>query len=226
MFDFDGTLVFHQPDSFDIVSDFCGDIGQPLDAETARRGRRMRHEYFVDPAIRSELDGLSRDQFWQHFNRHLLEGMGIAGDLDHLAREVSARFADVEMVYHCPASGGVTLGRLQERGYRLGLLTNRENVGRFQELLEQFGLNRYFAMILAAGEVGVSKPHPGIFRAALDRIEASADEALYVGDNYWADVLGAEGAGIRPVLLDPLRLFPEAECVVLERIEDLLIRLS
>jgi len=226
LFDFDGTLVFHEPDSFDIVSAFCSDIGQPLDEETARQGRRMRHEYFVDPAIRSELDGLSRDEFWQHFNRHLLEAMGIAGDLDRLAREVSVRFADVEMVYHCPVSGGATLGRLQERGYRLGLLTNRENLGRFQELLEQFNLHRYFAMILAAGEVGVSKPHPGIFRAALERMEASAEESLYVGDNYWADVLGAEGAGIRPVLLDPLGLFPEAECVVLERIEDLLVRLS
>ncbi len=225
LFDFDGTLVFHQPDSFDIVSDYCSDIGQPLDAEAVRRGRRMRHEYFVDPAIRSELDGLSRDEFWQHFNRHLLEAVGVTGDLDHLAQKVSARFAGVEMVYHCPGAGAETLAGLQERGYRLGLLTNRENLDRFRAILEQFGLHRYFSMILAAGEVGVSKPDPGIFEAALDRIEATAGESLYVGDNYWADVLGAEGAGIRPVLLDPLRLFPEAECLVLERIEELLVRL-
>ncbi|MDX9831479.1 MAG: HAD family hydrolase [Anaerolineae bacterium] len=226
LFDFDGTLVFHKPDSFDIVSDFCSDIGQPLDEETARRGRRMRHEYFVDPAIRSELDGLSRDEFWDHFNRHLLEGMGIAGNLDRLAREVSARFAEAEMVYDCPEVGGKTLGTLQGRGYHLGLLTNRENVDRFHDLLEQFDLPRYFSMILAAGEVGVSKPNPGIFRAALERMETSPEEALYVGDNYWADVLGAEAAGIRPALLDPMGLFPEAECVVLERIEDLLLQLQ
>jgi len=225
LFDFDGTLVFHKPDSFDIVSDFCREIGQPLDAETARRGRRMRHEYFVDPAIRSELDGLSRDEFWDHFNRHLLEGMGITGDLDRLAREVSIRFAEAEMVYDCPEAGGRTLNALQERGYRLGLLTNRENVDRFHELLEQFDLHRYFALILSAGEVGVSKPNPGIFRAALERMEASPEESLYVGDNYWADVLGAEAAGIRPVLLDPMGLFPEAECMVLASIEELLVHL-
>jgi HAD superfamily hydrolase (TIGR01662 family) len=226
LFDFDGTLVFHEPDSFDIVSGFCRDIGQPLDAEAARRGRRLRHEYFVDPVIRSEIDGLSRDAFWRHFNRYLLAAMGISGDLDRLAREVSLRFAEVELVYHCPGAGSQTLGRLQERGYRLGLLTNRENVARFQDLLEQFSLHRYFGMVLAAGEVGLRKPHPGIFQAALDRMETSAEETLYVGDNYWADVLGAEQAGIRPVLLDPLGLFPEAECVVLERIEELLVRLS
>ena len=226
LFDLDGTLVFHQPDSFDIVSDYCRDIGQPLDAEATRRGRRTRHEYFVDPAIRSELDGLSREEFWHHFNRHLLAAVGVTGDLDRLAREVTARFADVDMVYHCPGNGCEALRGLQERGYRLGLLTNRENVGRFQEILEQFGLQRYFRMVLSAGEVGVSKPHPGIFRAALDRMAASAKESLYVGDNYWADVLGAERAGIRPVLLDPLGLFPEAECTVLERLEELLVHLS
>jgi HAD superfamily hydrolase (TIGR01549 family) len=226
LFDFDGTLVFHRPDSFDIVSDFCRDIGQPLDAEAVRRGRRLRHEYFIDPVIRSELDGLSRDQFWNHFNRHLLEGMGVAGDVDRLAREVSDRFAQVEMIYHCPGAGPETLGRLQEEGYHLGLLTNRENLDRFHALLEQFGLHRYFALILAAGEVGVSKPHPGIFQAALDRMAATAAESLYVGDNYWADVLGAQGAGIRPVLLDPLGLFPEAECVVLQRIDELPARLA
>jgi HAD superfamily hydrolase (TIGR01662 family) len=186
----------------------------------------MRHEYFVDPAIRSELDGLPRDQFWQHFNRHLLEAMGISGDLDRLAQEVSVRFAEVDMVYRCPGTSCRTLGMLKERGYSLGLLTNRENLGRFQELLAQFSLHDYFEMILAAGEVGVRKPDPGIFWAALERMEASAKETLYVGDNYWADVLGAEAAGIRPVLLDPLRLFPEADCVVLEDLEELPLQLS
>jgi putative hydrolase of the HAD superfamily len=132
----------------------------------------------------------------------------------------------VDMVYSCPGASCRTLATLQERGYRLGLLTNRENLPRFHELLAQFGLHPYFEMILAAGEVGVRKPDPGIFIAALDKMEASAEESLYVGDNYWADVLGAEGAGIRPVLLDPLRLFPEADCVVLEDIEELPGRLS
>ena len=222
LFDFDGTLVFHLPDSFDIISDFCAEIGQPLDPENERHGRRMRHEYFVDPVIRDQIDGLSPDEFWDHFNRFLLEGLGIRGDLAQLAGELGTRFDRVELSYHCPNAGGRTLSGLRSRGYRLGLVTNRVNVPRFYELLEEMELDSYFSLTLASGEVGISKPNPGIFYAAMDRLETEAAEAVYVGDNYWADVVGAQRAGITPVLLDPHGLFPEADCPVVERIDQLL----
>ncbi len=222
LFDFDGTLVFHEPDSFDVISAFCADIGQPLSTEAERQGRRTRHSYFVDPLIRDQLADLSPEEFWQHFNRHLLEAICIEGDLDRLAEEVTARFADLELLYHCPEAGCQTLSELRTRGYGLGLITNRYNVERFYELLDRMQLQPHFDMVLAAGEVGVRKPEPGIFYAALERMDARAEHSLYVGDNYWADVVGARRAGVTPVLFDPHHLFPEADCLILERIRDLL----
>jgi putative hydrolase of the HAD superfamily len=226
LFDFDGTLVFHEPDSFDVISAFCTDIGQALSPEAERQGRRTRHEYFVDPIIRDQLSSLSSDEFWLHFNHHLLAALGIEGDLDRLAAEVTARFADIELVYRCPQSGCRTLSELRIRGYGLGLITNRSNVERFYELLDDMKLRPYFDLILASGEIGIHKPEPGIFRAALDRLGAGADESLYVGDNYWADVVGARRAGITPALFDPHLLFPEAGCLILQAIDDLLEWLS
>jgi putative hydrolase of the HAD superfamily len=102
------------------------------------------------------------------------------------------------------------------------LVTNRANVDRFYELLDEMALRPYFDFVLASGEVGVHKPHPGIFEVALERLGANAGESLYVGDNYWADVIGAQQAGITPVLFDPHGLFPEADCLIIERIDDLL----
>jgi putative hydrolase of the HAD superfamily len=226
LFDFDGTLVFHEPDSFDALRVFCVDIGQPLDAEAERQGRRTRHQYFVDPVIRDQLTGLSSEEFWQHFNRHLLEAICAEGDLDRLAEEMTDRFSDLELTYRCPGDGCHTLTELRARGYGLGLLTNRHNVGRFHELLDQMDLWPYFDLVLASGEVGIQKPDPRIFDAALDRLGAQAEESLYVGDNYWADVVGARRAGLTPVLLDAHHLFPEADCLVLERIDGLLQWLS
>jgi HAD superfamily hydrolase (TIGR01549 family) len=222
LFDFDGTLVFHEPDSFDVISAFCAEIGQPFDAESERQGRRTRHEYFVDPIIREQWGQLSRGEFWRHFNRHLLEAVGVQGDLDRLADEVTERFSDLELTYHCPEGGCRTLAELRDRGYEVGLITNRGNVERFYELLDAMELRPYFEMTLASGEVGVHKPEPGIFYEALERLGARAEESLYVGDNYWADVVGAQRAGVMPVLFDPHGLFPEADCLVLERMDDLL----
>jgi HAD superfamily hydrolase (TIGR01549 family) len=222
LFDFDGTLVFHEPDSFDVIRAFCAEIGQPLDVESERFGRRTRHEYFVDPTIREQLGQFSPDEFWRHFNRHLLGAIGIQGDLDHLANQVTRRFSDLELVYHCPEDGYHTLTELRARGFDLGLVTNRQNVERFYELLDEMELRLYFEMTLASGEVGVHKPEPGIFYEALARLGARAEESLYIGDNYWADAVGAKRAGVTPVLFDPHRLFPEADCLILERMEELL----
>ncbi len=46
-------------------------------------------------------------------------------------------------------------------------------------------------------------------------------KALYVGDNYYADVLGAQRAGIRPILVDPQGVFPDAECPVIDSVGEI-----
>jgi putative hydrolase of the HAD superfamily len=222
LFDFDGTLVFHEPDSFDVISAYCSNIGQPLSSEAERQGRRTRHEYFVDPIIRDQLQGFPQGGFWQHFNRYLLEALSIKGDLNALAAEVTAQFSEMDLTYDCPSAGCETLVELRRRGYALGLITNRGNVERFHELLDEMGMRPYFDLILASGEVDIRKPEPGIFDIALERLETGARESIYVGDNYWADVVGARRAGLTPVLLDPHHLFPEAGCLVLERMDELL----
>jgi putative hydrolase of the HAD superfamily len=222
LFDLDGTLVFHQPDSFELISAYLAEMGQPLDPAATLRSRRIRHQYFADPLIRDERDGLSRQEFWQHFNHHLLEAIGAQGDLDQMTRELTARFLSAEFHHYCPEEACRTLAELQARGYLLGLLTNRENVERFHALLTRTSLWPYFQVTLASGEVGISKPDPGIFHTALERAGSTAAQSLYVGDNYWADVVGAQRAGITPILLDPHLLFPEASCLVLEHISDLL----
>lgn len=46
--------------------------------------------------------------------------------------------------------------------------------------------------------------------------------SIYVGDNYWTDIVGAERAGMTPVLLDPHCLFPEANSPVLTQLDELM----
>ncbi len=56
--------------------------------------------------------------------------------------------------------------------------------------------------VVASAVVGSSKPHRDIFLYALGRAGVRAEETIYVGDSYLADVLGSRGAGLHPVLID------------------------
>ncbi len=101
----------------------------------------------------------------------------------------------------------------------MGVISNREKP--FQAEIELLGLSPYFDFSMAGGEVNAWKPEPEIFLHACQRVEVSPQEAVYVGDNYFADVVGARRAGLQPVLYDPRGIFPEAECHVLASFDQL-----
>ncbi|HTK56276.1 MAG TPA: HAD-IA family hydrolase [Gemmatimonadales bacterium] len=96
------------------------------------------------------------------------------------------------------------LERLQVAGYRLGVVSNSD--GRVAEALEAMGLARYFGVVIDSKLVGYEKPDPRIFQPALAALGVTAAEALYVGDLYEVDVVGARRAGMAAVLLDPAGL--------------------
>ena len=83
---------------------------------------------------------------------------------------------------------------LRARGLRLGVVSNSD--GRVEEALVAAGLRECFDVVLDSALVGVEKPDPTIFRAALAALGVAAAEALYVGDLYQVDVVGARAAGM------------------------------
>jgi putative hydrolase of the HAD superfamily len=95
------------------------------------------------------------------------------------------------------------LKALKQRGLVLGLISNIIIGG------AGAGLESCLDFVVTSKEVGANKPEPPIFLAALERAGVSAPEAVYVGDQYQTDVLGARGVGIRPVLIDRFDLETE-----------------
>jgi putative hydrolase of the HAD superfamily len=111
------------------------------------------------------------------------------------------------------------LTELKQRGYLMAVLSNREKP--FHDTLESHGIAEFFAFALSGGEVESYKPEPGLFEHALKRAGLSAQEAVYVGDNYFADVIGSRRAGLRSVLFDPGMIFPEADCTTIRSFSEL-----
>jgi len=93
-----------------------------------------------------------------------------------------------------------TLREARTRGLHVGLISNWDE--RLRPLLDVMGLTHYFDSITISCEVGVEKPSAEIFLAALQAANVYADEAVHIGDNESEDVHGAEGVGMRAVLLN------------------------
>jgi putative hydrolase of the HAD superfamily len=92
------------------------------------------------------------------------------------------------------------LDALQERGMTIGAVSNW--VWQLPELMHSLELVSHFDFIAASARVGFEKPHPEIFRHALEQAGVEPGEAIHVGDHLDADVAGARGVGIEPVLID------------------------
>ena len=70
------------------------------------------------------------------------------------------------------------------------------------ELLHALDLVSHFEFLAVSSRVGYEKPHPGIFRHALELAGVPPEAVIHVGDNLNADVAGARAVGIEPVLID------------------------
>lgn len=92
------------------------------------------------------------------------------------------------------------LDALRARGLTIGAVSNW--VWSLPELLHSLELMAKFDFIAVSSRIGFEKPHPGIFRWALEQAGAPASGVIHVGDHLDADVRGAEAVGISGVLID------------------------
>ncbi len=96
----------------------------------------------------------------------------------------------------CLQRNVTTVARLAEC-FRVGCVSN--NWGNTAGWCRQFGLDRYFEVMVDSAVVGASKPDPRIFEAALEELHLPAEQCVYVGDRFDCDVIGAARVGMTPI---------------------------
>jgi putative hydrolase of the HAD superfamily len=128
-----------------------------------------------------------------------------------------------------------TLQKLDEDGYRLGLISNAGDDRDVQQLALRFDISQYFDFILTSAACSYRKPHPRIFELALSNWYFLPSEAVMVGDNPDADIRGAKEAGLYAVWIsrragqqngDPFPVQPDASLATLGELPALLDRLQ
>jgi len=133
------------------------------------------------------------------YTRHIIEGMGGSGPkVGAAARDI---YDDWAACHHFVLYDDVpdALRALHAAGLKIGLISNTQRcLSSFQK---HFDLDGLFAVALSSSDHGYMKPHPSIFRAALDAIGVAPADAVMVGDSLAHDVEGARGLGMRAVLV-------------------------
>lgn len=172
------------------------------------RARVKLDTFVAEATVRESPEVFSR------YIRYICDEMGIAwGEkaerlLEEL-REINRR----SNLWRGGAMPGAreVLGELKANGYLVGVVSNSD--GRLETLLHEAGLAESLSIIADSGFVGFEKPDPRIFHWALERTAVAPEEAVYVGDFYSIDVVGARRAGLDAILLDPLGAWPLLDCV-------------
>lgn len=103
--------------------------------------------------------------------------------------------------------------------YRLGLVTNGTSEGQNAKI-DSLNLRGRFGAVVVSGDLGIHKPDPRIFRLCLEALGVAPGRAVFVGDNYENDVLGAQGAGLRAIWYPAAP--QKADVPVVARLRDIL----
>lgn len=225
LFDLDGTLRHNQPSFVTAFYDYVVSLGIADGVEKRRKAAQWTHYYWAQSSeleqdsLRFDVKG---DAFWVHYAQRSLLAFDCSLECAQaLAPEIQRYMSECyQPEDYIPPEVPETLERLKRASFRLGLLSNRSQP--CHDYLREKGLTQYFGLALFAGEVNSWKPDAEIFHCALQRIEASPEKTIYIGDNYYADIVGAKNAALIPILLDPEDVFPDANCLALRSIRDLL----
>ena len=119
---------------------------------------------------------------------------------DQLGHEITADQL-VEAIRFSPFPDAQSaLEGLRDREIKIICLSNWDvSLG---EVLDRCGLMSLLDDVVSSAQAGSSKPSPDPFLLALELAGCEAEQAIHVGDTLEEDVVGAQGVGVRPLLLD------------------------
>ncbi|MCC7429459.1 YjjG family noncanonical pyrimidine nucleotidase [bacterium] len=116
--------------------------------------------------------------------------------------EISDNYIEIYSRNFSLSEGTVEILEHFKNQFPLGIITN--GFGEIQvQKLEKTGLKKYFQTVICSENVGKMKPHPLIFETATKSLNILPNEAIYVGDNYNADIIGGKNFGMQTVFYNP-----------------------
>ncbi len=117
------------------------------------------------------------------------------------AEEVASLYREQHQINRKLVAGAKELLSELRVHCRLGIVSNNSTAEQIEKL-RALDIAHYFDTVVISEDVGVAKPDPKIFSIALARVGVGAQDAVFIGDNWLNDIVGAKNAGMAAVWLD------------------------
>ena len=201
-FDFYETIATFDPPREELQVRACREFDVQVDPEALPRAYWVADDFLSRENARLPIRKRPPEEakrFWADYEATLLKEVGIVVSPE-VALGIMTRLRQLDRRLRLFDDVLPVFDALKARGMLLALISNLSRP--LDGYCSDLGLSRRVDFAITSSEAGFEKPHPGIFLTALEWAEISPSEATHVGDQYHSDVIGARGAGIRPVLLD------------------------
>ena len=164
-----------------------------LEALTPERFQQLRGEVVEQ---QPELDRRVSELRYQVLLRALLQSGYARREAQEIAEHAFQVFLAARQNVELFADVLPTLEYLRSR-YMLGALSNGNAD------IRRVGLGEYFSFALNADMLGVAKPEPQVFLAALARAQVEPTRSIHIGDHPQDDIFGAQQVGMRTIWFNP-----------------------
>ncbi|UCE95745.1 MAG: HAD-IA family hydrolase [Candidatus Bathyarchaeota archaeon] len=159
------------------------------------------------------------DEFWVQWNIRILDNLQVNTSLRPLAEFIATHWWDYCNVTLYP-DAEKALSLLKARGLKMGIITNglQSDV---KEILPKVNLQAFFDVVVVVDTLKKMKPDAEVFIYALDKLETTISNTIFIGDEVEADYKGAQRVGLPVYLIDRQNQVHEESIDKISSLEDL-----
>jgi putative hydrolase of the HAD superfamily len=202
-FDVGNTLILPEPSVAQVCAEVLHAAGHPYELAAIESILPVVEEYYED-RYREDDSFWTSDEgaadVWVGMYELLCRRLGVpVSQARELGRRVYGEFGSASR-WRPYADVIPEFRRLRAAGVKVGIVSNWDT--RLAGVLDGIGLGELIDSVVCSATEGLHKPDPRIFELACSRLGVDAARSAHVGDHMYADVAGARGAGMTPVLID------------------------
>ena len=175
-FDAGGTILTIVKDRFERIREALLARGIPVSIEEIQQADLEVREFLLRDVWIAKAE--QEERFWGDYYRKIVEALKVTDDVERLAQELLRETFWVD--WTLPYPDAIPVLKALKGRYKLGVISNA--YPSMLNALERTGLAPFMDSITISAYVGVGKPHPLIYQAALDSLQVQADESVFVDD--------------------------------------------